>query len=107
MPGGMKGNHEKSQARWVGPCLRFDLEYHAYKPVLATQLLFLVWLGLETEFFDMITWCLLELLTTLLNKLQMIDLMPVMVAKRSKAWTFFARMDAGTVGWNPTQGMDV
>jgi hypothetical protein len=29
------------------------------------------------------------------------------VAARSKAWTVFARSDAGIVGSNPTQGMDV
>jgi hypothetical protein len=32
---------------------------------------------------------------------------PVTVAERSKAWTVFARADAGTVGSNPPQGMDV
>jgi hypothetical protein len=29
------------------------------------------------------------------------------VAARSKAWTVFARSNAGIVGSNPTQGMDV
>jgi hypothetical protein len=29
------------------------------------------------------------------------------VAARSKAWTVFARSDAGIVDSNPTQGMDV
>jgi hypothetical protein len=29
------------------------------------------------------------------------------VVVRSKAWTVFARSDAGIVGLNPTQGMDV
>jgi hypothetical protein len=33
--------------------------------------------------------------------------MPVTVAARSKAWTVFACSDAGIVGSNPTQGMDV
>jgi hypothetical protein len=33
--------------------------------------------------------------------------MPVTVVERSIAWTVFARSDAWTVGWNPTQGMDV
>jgi hypothetical protein len=32
---------------------------------------------------------------------------PVTVAKRSEAWTVFRRTDAGTVGLNPTHGMDV
>jgi hypothetical protein len=32
---------------------------------------------------------------------------PIMVAARSKAWTVFARSEAGIVGSNPTQGMDV
>jgi hypothetical protein len=32
---------------------------------------------------------------------------PVTVAERSKACTVFARSDAGIVGSNPTQGMDV
>jgi hypothetical protein len=36
-----------------------------------------------------------------------IDGVPVTVAERSKAWTVFARADAGTVGWNPTQDMNV
>jgi hypothetical protein len=33
--------------------------------------------------------------------------MPVKVAERSKAWTVFARADAGTVGSNLTLGMHV
>jgi hypothetical protein len=32
---------------------------------------------------------------------------PVTVAARSKAWILFARTDAGIVGSNPTQGMNV
>jgi hypothetical protein len=32
---------------------------------------------------------------------------PVTVAERSKSCTVFARSEAGTVGSNPTQGMDV
>jgi hypothetical protein len=32
---------------------------------------------------------------------------PVTVAQRSKVCTVFARSDAGIVGSNPTQGMDV
>jgi hypothetical protein len=31
----------------------------------------------------------------------------VTVAERSKAWTVFARSEAGIMGSNPTQGMDV
>jgi hypothetical protein len=34
-------------------------------------------------------------------------MLPVTVAPRSKAWTVFARWDAGIVDSNPTQGMDV
>jgi hypothetical protein len=33
--------------------------------------------------------------------------MPITVAALSKAWTVFARWNAGIVGSNPTQGMDV
>jgi hypothetical protein len=33
--------------------------------------------------------------------------MPITVAARSKAWTVFVRSNAGIVGSNPTQGMDV
>jgi hypothetical protein len=33
--------------------------------------------------------------------------LPVTVPARSKAWIVFARSDAGIVGSNPTQGMDV
>jgi hypothetical protein len=33
--------------------------------------------------------------------------MPVTVAERSKAYTVFARSEAGIVNSNPTQGMDV
>jgi hypothetical protein len=33
--------------------------------------------------------------------------LPVTVAARSKAWTVFARSNAGIVGSNPTQGMVV
>jgi hypothetical protein len=33
--------------------------------------------------------------------------MPVTVAERSKAYTVFARTEAGIVCSNPTQGMDV
>jgi hypothetical protein len=32
---------------------------------------------------------------------------PVTVAERSKVYTVFARSEAGTMGSNPTQGMDV
>jgi hypothetical protein len=32
---------------------------------------------------------------------------PITVAERSEAWTVFARSNAGIVGSNPTQGMDV
>jgi hypothetical protein len=32
---------------------------------------------------------------------------PITVAALSKAWTVFARSNAGIVGSNPTQGMDV
>jgi hypothetical protein len=35
------------------------------------------------------------------------DFKPVTVAERSKAWTVFSRSDAGIVGSNTTQGMDV
>jgi hypothetical protein len=35
------------------------------------------------------------------------EIMPVTVAERSRACTVFARSEAGTVGSNPTQGMDV
>jgi hypothetical protein len=34
-------------------------------------------------------------------------IMPVTVAARSKAWTVFARSNAGIVRSNPTQGMDI
>jgi hypothetical protein len=33
--------------------------------------------------------------------------LPITVAARSKAWTVFARSNAGIVGSNPTRGMDV
>jgi hypothetical protein len=33
--------------------------------------------------------------------------MPITVAARCKAWTVFGRLNAGIVGSNPTQGMDV
>jgi hypothetical protein len=36
-----------------------------------------------------------------------IDKQPVTVVARSEAWTAFARSDAGIVGSNPTQDMDV
>jgi hypothetical protein len=39
--------------------------------------------------------------------LQQFTIWPVTVAAQSKAWTAFARSDAGIVGSNPTQGMDV
>jgi hypothetical protein len=32
---------------------------------------------------------------------------PIIVAARSKAWNVFARSNAGIVGLNPTQGMEV
>jgi hypothetical protein len=35
------------------------------------------------------------------------EIMPVMVAERSKVCTVFARSETGIVGFNPTQGMDV
>jgi hypothetical protein len=34
-------------------------------------------------------------------------ILPVTVAARSKVWTIFARSEAGIVGSNLTQGMDV
>jgi hypothetical protein len=34
-------------------------------------------------------------------------LLPITVAARSKAWTISARSNAGIMGSNPTQGMDV
>jgi hypothetical protein len=33
--------------------------------------------------------------------------MPITVASRSKAWTIFAHSNAGIVGSNPIEGMDV
>jgi hypothetical protein len=33
--------------------------------------------------------------------------MPITVVTQSKAWTVFARSNAGIVGSNPSQGMDV
>jgi hypothetical protein len=33
--------------------------------------------------------------------------LPVTVAERSEAYTVFTRSEAGTMGSNPTQGMDV
>jgi hypothetical protein len=33
--------------------------------------------------------------------------LPITAAAQSKAWTVFARSNAGIVGWNPTQGMDI
>jgi hypothetical protein len=33
--------------------------------------------------------------------------MPITAAARSKAWTVFARSNAGILGSNPTRGMDV
>jgi hypothetical protein len=38
---------------------------------------------------------------------RLITTRPVTVAECSKAWTVFARSDAGTVSSNPTRGMDV
>jgi hypothetical protein len=35
------------------------------------------------------------------------DHLPITVAALSKAWTVFARSNAGIVGSNPTQGVDV
>jgi hypothetical protein len=34
-------------------------------------------------------------------------ILPVTVAERSETFTVFTRFEAGTVGLNPTQGMDV
>jgi hypothetical protein len=39
--------------------------------------------------------------------LGLFTLPPISVTVRSKAWTVFARSNAGIVGSNPTQGMDV
>jgi hypothetical protein len=38
---------------------------------------------------------------------RILELMPITVAARSKAWTMFARSNAGFVGSNPSQGTDV
>jgi hypothetical protein len=42
---------------------------------------------------------------TLLNNVR--EKQPITVAVRNKTWTLFARSNAGIVGSNPTQGMDV
>jgi hypothetical protein len=42
-----------------------------------------------------------------INKHKVISLVPITVAARSKAWTVFVRSNAGIVGLNPAQGMDV
>jgi hypothetical protein len=47
------------------------------------------------------------LLPTESNKVKVKLSMPVTVAERSKACTVFARSEAGIVGSNHTQGMDV
>jgi hypothetical protein len=36
-----------------------------------------------------------------------VGIKPITVATRSKAWTVFARSNAGIMGSNPTQSMDV
>jgi hypothetical protein len=36
-----------------------------------------------------------------------INTLPITVVKRSKVWIVFARSNAGIVGPNPTQGMDL
>jgi hypothetical protein len=41
------------------------------------------------------------------NILTLYETRPITVAARSEAWTVFARLGAGIVGSNPTQGMDV
>jgi hypothetical protein len=46
-----------------------------------------------------------KLLDSILNMLS--AFVPVTVAARSKAWTVFARSNAGIVGSNPTQGTNV
>jgi hypothetical protein len=47
---------------------------------------------------------------TLLEKYMLLvmirNIVPVTVTERSKAWTVFARSEAGIVGSNPTEGMD-
>jgi hypothetical protein len=37
----------------------------------------------------------------------LLGFIPITVAAQSKAWTVFARFDAGIVGSNPTQDMDI
>jgi hypothetical protein len=41
------------------------------------------------------------------NLLKLISKLPITVAARSKAWTVFVRSNAGIVGSNPTQDIDV
>jgi hypothetical protein len=37
----------------------------------------------------------------------LLEILPITVAVRSKAWILFARLKAGILGSNPTQRMDV
>jgi hypothetical protein len=48
-----------------------------------------------------------RILLLLLLVVVVVVVMSVTVSAWSKAWTVFARSDAGIVGSNPTQGMDV
>jgi hypothetical protein len=54
-------------------------------------------------------WCLLaSLFWETTSEIRPINkTVPITVAAQSKAWTVFARSDAGIVGSNPTEGMDV
>jgi hypothetical protein len=47
------------------------------------------------QFFENFTW------------LKYCIILPITVAARSKAWTLFAPSNAGIVGSNPSQGVDV
>jgi hypothetical protein len=49
----------------------------------------------------------LHTLNSQINVFNLYTNWPITVAERSKACTVFARSEAGIVGSNPTQGMDV
>jgi hypothetical protein len=100
--------------RWKSDWLRLLYALHriwlAIHQVDRTQdikrdITFLYLINILFCILDLHTWFLLQF-WTLIN-VSIWARKPITAAARSKAWTVFALPNTGTVGSNPTQGMDV
>jgi hypothetical protein len=61
----------------------------------------------QQNFNEGVRYIFLWVMTPSIFRLYGVELLPITVAARSKAWTVFARSNSGIVGSNLTRGMDV